>query len=110
MTIQKQLKLKVLFFNCRDNLSKFEFLNQCIKEGMRLHSAVPLVSRKSTREFTVDGTTFPARTNFQLNIYGVHHNPDIWENPLTFDPDRFSKDNDTKMDSFAFIPFAAGPR
>ena len=93
-----------------DNLSKFEFLNQCIKEGMRLHSAVPLVSRKSTREFTVDGTTFPARTHFQLNIYGVHHNPDIWENPLTFDPDRFSKDNDTKMDSFAFIPFAAGPR
>jgi len=77
---------------------------------MRLHSAVPLVSRKSTREFIVDGTTFPARTSFHLNIYGVHHNPDVWENPLTFDPDRFSKDNDAKMDSFAFIPFAAGPR
>jgi hypothetical protein len=29
---------------------------------------------------------------------------------MTYDPSRFSKNNDIKMDSFAFIPFAAGPR
>ena len=77
---------------------------------MRLRPPVPGTARKSTRELTIDGTTFPVGTNFSLNIYGVHHNETVWKDPMTYDPSRFSKNNDIKMDSFAFIPFAAGPR
>ncbi|XP_076097048.1 leukotriene-B4 omega-hydroxylase 3-like [Mytilus galloprovincialis] len=93
-----------------EDLGKFEFLTQCIKEGMRLHSPVPLISRQSTKEFTLEGITFPPGTFFGINIYGLHHNPAVWTDPTKFDPDRFSKDNATKMDSFAFTPFSAGPR
>lgn len=100
-------KIIILF---RDDLGKFEFLTQCIKEGMRLHSPVPLISRESTKEFTLEGITFPPGTFFGINIYGLHHNPAVWTDPTKFDPDRFSKDNATKMDSFAFTPFSAGPR
>ncbi|XP_063429981.1 leukotriene-B4 omega-hydroxylase 3-like [Mytilus trossulus] len=93
-----------------DDLGKFEFLTQCIKEGMRLHSPVPLILRQSTKEFTVDETTFPPDTVFRINIYGLHHNPAVWTDPMKFDPSRFTKDNATKIDSFAFTPFSAGPR
>jgi cytochrome P450 len=40
----------------------------------------------------------------------VHRDPDLWEHPLVFDPDRFSQENAKNLDRWQFIPFAAGPR
>lgn len=93
-----------------DDLSKFEYLTMCIKEGMRLHSPVPGVARESTREITIDGQTFPKGTMFSLSLHQLHKNPDVWENANEYDPERFSKENVTKMDTYAFCPFSAGPR
>ncbi|XP_069109522.1 cytochrome P450 4B1-like [Argopecten irradians] len=93
-----------------EDMPKLQYLTMCIKEGMRLHSPVPFIQRESTREFTIDGKTFPPGTFLSCAIYSVHQNPAVWNNPQEFIPERFSKENATKMDSFAFIPFAAGPR
>ena len=41
---------------------------------------------------------------------GLHRNPDVWEDPDTFDPDRFLSDSNTKKNPFAYVPFSAGPR
>lgn len=93
-----------------ENLSQFDILTQCIKEGMRIHPPVPIVSRQSTKEVTIEGVTFPPDTTFSVNIYGLHHNPTVWKDHMTYDPSRFSKDRDSVLDSYAFIPFSAGPR
>lgn len=82
----------------------------CIKEGLRLHSPVPGVSRESTKDITIDGQTFPKGTIFSLSVLQLHKNPDVWENPSEYNPERFSKENVTKIDSYAFCPFSAGPR
>ncbi|XP_076095346.1 cytochrome P450 4F6-like [Mytilus galloprovincialis] len=92
-----------------EDLGKFYVLTRCIKEGMRLHSPVPLVARQSTKEI-IDGTTFPPGTFFCINIYGLYHNPAVWTDPMKFEPSRFTKDNATKIDTFVFTPFSAGPR
>ncbi|VDI19006.1 Hypothetical predicted protein [Mytilus galloprovincialis] len=52
-----------------EDLGKFYVLTRCIKEGMRLHSPVPLVARQSTKEI-IDGTTFPPEL-FSVSIYMV---------------------------------------
>ncbi|XP_060068942.1 cytochrome P450 4A25-like [Ylistrum balloti] len=93
-----------------EDMPKLEYLTMCIKEGMRLYSPVPFIQRQSTQEFTIDNQTFPAGTFMSIGIYSVHHNPKVWENAYQFIPQRFSKENAAKMDSFAFIPFSAGPR
>ena len=77
---------------------------------MRIHPPVPIVSRQSTKEVTIEGVTFPPDTTFSVNIYGLHHNPTVWKDHMTYDPSRFSKDRDSVLDSYAFIPFSAGPR
>ena len=34
----------------------------------------------------------------------------MWPDPFKYDPERFRKENISKMDSYAFVPFSAGPR
>mmetsp|Transcript_2285 Transcript_2285/g.6217 ORF Transcript_2285/g.6217 Transcript_2285/m.6217 type:complete len:135 (+) Transcript_2285:225-629(+) len=52
----------------------------------------------------------PAGTNIFISPFMIHHNPDIWENPDLFDPDRFLPENSKSRHPYAYVPFSAGPR
>ncbi|XP_062617356.1 leukotriene-B4 omega-hydroxylase 3-like [Saccostrea cucullata] len=91
------------------DLSKLSYLTQCIKESMRLYPPVTFIQRVTTKETVLDGHPIPEGTTMGIQIYNLHHNKAVWEDPYEFRPNRFSPDNE-KNDSFAFVPFSAGPR
>jgi cytochrome P450 len=43
-------------------------------------------------------------------VYGAHHTSRYWTNPETFDPERFSKANESTHPPFTYVPFGGGPR
>lgn len=47
-----------------------------------------------------------------LNIWSIHRDPSLFQDPLKFDPERFS--NSSKMQDFvrshSWVPFGLGPR
>jgi cytochrome P450 len=45
-----------------------------------------------------------------VGIYALHRDPDLWDNPLVFDPDRFSPENSKARDRWQYLPFGGGPR
>ncbi|XP_056019487.1 ultra-long-chain fatty acid omega-hydroxylase-like [Ostrea edulis] len=93
------------------DLGKLEYLTQCIKEGMRLHSPVPAISRINSQPIQVDGSEIPKGSIMLLLLYSLHHNPKVWgEDHMDFKPERFSRENNEKRDAYAFCPFSAGPR
>jgi cytochrome P450 len=104
-----------------DLLNSFPFLACCVKESMRLHPAATNIGRVAVDGVTLDyGKEFPDKapihlkpgTNVVLCLACLHRNPLYWENPDTFDPDRWSESRikDTMKHNFQFIPFSAGPR
>jgi cytochrome P450 len=41
----------------------------------------------------------------------MHRQPDVWEDPEAFRPERFAKENRIKREGFFdYVPFSAGPR
>ncbi|XP_044883777.1 cytochrome P450 4B1-like isoform X2 [Mauremys mutica] len=94
-----------------DDIGKMTYTTMCIKETLRLYPPVPVVARELSAPVTfVDGRTLPKGSLVSLNIYGLHRNPTVWHDPEVFDPLRFSPENSAGRHSYAFLPFAAGPR
>ncbi|XP_052241444.1 ultra-long-chain fatty acid omega-hydroxylase-like isoform X4 [Dreissena polymorpha] len=93
------------------DLSKLEFLTQCIKEGMRLHAPVPILSRELRQELKIGGRVIPPGCLVQLNIWALHHMEKYWgADHWEFKPERFVPENIDKIASYQFVPFSAGNR
>ncbi|KAL2763322.1 cytochrome P450 4F12, partial [Daubentonia madagascariensis] len=94
-----------------DDLAQLPFLTMCIKESLRLHPPVPMVTRCCTQDIVLpDGQVIPKGVICLINILGTHHNPAVWPDPEVYDPSRFDPENIKDRSPLAFIPFSAGPR
>jgi cytochrome P450 len=94
------------------------YLDAVVKESMRLYPVAPFVVRQLGHDVTIpDGPLLPAGAMACIWIYSLHRNPDHWEEPDKFRPERWLSDTTaakstttTTTPSTIYIPFAAGPR
>ncbi|XP_043938227.1 cytochrome P450 4F3-like [Protopterus annectens] len=94
-----------------EDLSKLFFTTMCIKESLRTHPPVVNVCRTLKKDVELpDGRIIPKGMNVSIVICAVHQNPRVWDNPEVYNPYRFTPENSAGRSSYAFIPFAAGPR
>jgi len=93
-----------------ENLHRLELTIRCVDEALRLYPPFWMIDRLALADDEICGIRIPAGTIVVPYIYGVHHNPDIWDDPWRFNPDRFGGDASKKRHSYAYIPFGGGPR
>ncbi|XP_023210217.1 cytochrome P450 3A19-like [Centruroides sculpturatus] len=92
-------------------VSKMQYLNQIISESLRLYPPVLTVTtRKVGKTFTYKNLTIPKDLALQHAIWKSHRDPEIWQDPESFDPDRFSPERKDSIDPYAYQPFGNGPR
>ncbi|GAV06313.1 hypothetical protein RvY_16327 [Ramazzottius varieornatus] len=93
-----------------DLVAQIPYLDQCINETLRLYPPATRTERECSQEWTWKNLTIEKGTTIGIPIYALHHDPEFWQDPETFDPDRFSEENKHKIIPFTFLPFGQGPR
>jgi cytochrome P450 len=91
-----------------DNLEAMKLTEMAFKEALRLKPPVPSMPRRSVRGFTFMGYAIPAGTMIGVNPLFTHHMPQIWPDPGTFDPMRFTEEAQRNRHRFAWVPFGGG--
>nr|GMD74312.1 premnaspirodiene oxygenase-like [Ipomoea batatas]GME21735.1 premnaspirodiene oxygenase-like [Ipomoea batatas] len=93
------------------DVEKLAYLNLVIKETLRLHPPGFLLFRENNKESVVCGYTIPPRTRVLINAWAINRDPQYWEDPESFKPERFE---DEPMDftgsEFKYMPFGGGRR
>ncbi|XP_062026621.1 cytochrome P450 71AP13-like [Rosa rugosa] len=94
------------------DLHQLDYLKAVIKEIFRLHPPAPvLVPRESMEDVTIDGYDILAKTRIFVNAWAIGRDPESWENPEKFEPERFMGSTiDFKGQDFELLPFGAGRR
>jgi cytochrome P450 len=92
------------------DVPKLEFTTQVIQEGLRLYPPFWMIDREAVADDRVGDLVIPRGSTVIVYVYGAHHAPRYWENPESFDTERFTKANDKLRTPFTYLPFGGGPR
>ncbi|CAK9231156.1 unnamed protein product [Sphagnum troendelagicum] len=95
------------------DLQHLPYLQAIMKETFRFHPAAPFtIPHMSLESCQVAGYYLPPKTCVMVNLWAMGRNPDVWERPLEFDPERFLEhpEIDWNGHSFELLPFSSGRR
>jgi cytochrome P450 len=92
------------------DVPRLEFTTQVIQEGLRLYPPFWMVDRMAVADDRVGDIAIPKGSTVIVFVYGAHHAARYWENPETFDPERFTKAKQKLLTPFTHVPFGGGPR
>jgi len=92
------------------DVPKFEFASQVIQEALRLYPPFWMVDRVAVADDRAGDLAIPRGSTVIVFVYGAHHAPRSWQDPESFNPERFTKANEKLHTPFTYLPFGGGPR
>jgi cytochrome P450 len=93
-----------------EDVPRLRYTVQVLHEALRLCPPAPALGRMVMQDIEVDGYRLQAGTVAIIAIHALHRDPTLWDDPLTFDPDRFNPQRSKGRDRWQYLPFGGGPR
>ncbi|KAH8912836.1 cytochrome P450 CYP540B16 [Coniochaeta sp. PMI_546] len=94
-----------------DRTNELSFLDKFIKETQRRHNPSYQPARTSKVDMILPGGyKLPKGSVVIPALHHIHNNPELWDNPARFDPDRWDTEQVKNRPAGSYIPFAMGPR
>ncbi|CAO1425494.1 unnamed protein product [Diamesa serratosioi] len=117
--IQDQLRAEISLVTEKTNneityegLLEMSYLDQIVKETLRLYSPVDKLLRTCIKDYKVPDSNFVIEkgTKILIPVYSIHHDSRFYYDPEVFDPERFCPEETRKRSKNAFLSFGDGPR
>ncbi|XP_071830916.1 lithocholate 6-beta-hydroxylase-like [Apostichopus japonicus] len=71
-------------------LSQMEYLDCFVRESLRLFPPISVLDRINDKsDIVIKNLLIPKGFRILVPIYAIHHDPEIWEDPEEFQPERF---------------------
>ena len=89
-----------------------KIFNTCFAETLRRYSSLPFLERKCMEDYKLPDVDFviPKGTIIVIPAYSLHHDPEYYPDPYTFNPERFTDNKISTRNNYTFMPFGEGPR
>ncbi|WP_313695170.1 cytochrome P450 [Halorarum halobium] len=86
------------------------YLEQVVQESMRLLPPVHGILREPTEDVTLGGYRIPAGSTLSISQWVVHRDSDVYDDPESFRPERWTDELEADLPRLGYFPFSAGPR
>lgn len=93
------------------DIPRLPYIQAIVKETLRLHPPVPLLlPYVAGNDVEINGYTIHKGDQVMINAWSIGRDPELWDDPLTFEPERFIKSNIDFRGNFEYLPFGSGRR
>lgn len=92
------------------DVSQLVYTRKVLKESLRLYPPVFGVLREPVLDDRIGGYQIPAGATVAMNQIAVHHDPEFFDDPKAFTPERWTDSFEESLPQFAYFPFSGGPR
>ncbi|KAK4879825.1 hypothetical protein RN001_007971 [Aquatica leii] len=95
-----------------DAIMDMKYMQQVIDETLRKYPPLTFLTRQCVKDYAIPNTDIILErgTMVMLPVFGLHRDPEYYENPEEFNPERFSDANKHNIRPFTYLPFGEGPR
>jgi cytochrome P450 len=93
-----------------EDYSSLGYAAQVFAEAIRLYPPVWVTARTAAEGYEYRGVTIPKGAILLAPQIVAHRDPRFWEDPLRFNPQRFTEENKSRRPRFCYFPFGAGVR
>ncbi|MEL6348014.1 MAG: cytochrome P450 [Myxococcota bacterium] len=86
------------------------YARRVFQETLRMQGPVYFLAREAVEDDVIGGHHIEAGSLVSLMLNRIHRHPAAWDDPETFDPDRFLPERSKGRHPCAFVAFGAGQR
>ncbi|XP_064467601.1 cytochrome P450 3A13-like [Ornithodoros turicata] len=115
--VQEKLRSEVLQAMSKEGEFTYEaifgmkYMEQVFCESLRFYPpVVGFTTRTASTEYCRNGVRIPGGVGVVVPTYDLHHDPNFWSEPDSFDPERFAPEKKAAIEPMAYQPFGGGPR
>jgi len=89
-------------------LNGLPYTKAVIQETLRLYPPTSALSNQTAADIRLGRYSIPKGTTIMFSMYATHRNPRLWDQPDSFDPERFTGDGANRRPKYAYFPFGGG--
>ena len=91
------------------NVDELEYLMYVLQEVLRLYPPVYMMIRETREPVHLAGYQVPKDSLVMLSQWAVHRDSRWYDDPETFDPERWQRTSQAERPTGQYFPFGAGP-
>lgn len=93
-----------------EDLNTLVYSRMVFQEALRARSPSWMIPRETVEDIQLGEYLIPAKSVVILSQYLMHRHPEFWEDPDTYNPERFRPEANNPSIKTAYMPFGGGPR
>ncbi|CAL1277572.1 unnamed protein product [Larinioides sclopetarius] len=95
-----------------DAVREMKILDAVVSETLRMHPTITSGERTAVEDYVLGNTGIVVEKGMRILFptLAMHYDPEFFQDPKTFNPERFMDSYEPKHPQHAYLPFGAGPR